>query len=148
MFKKERRNKNLNTTSQWTILWTEVKPFPFHLDEEATGSTDPEIEKSIQETSSNLTLLLNRTTSSMNDSLANEISISSRRRRRGIGWRGGSLDWWYGNWCGPYQGGYTRYPNPSCRRHCTTTSYVSKACRSCLPAKDGLDAACMEHDRW
>lgn len=74
--------------------------------------------------------------------------MTSRRRRWGIRWRGGSLDCWYGNWCGPYQGGYNSYPNSSCNGVCwLSTSYVNSACRRCLPTKDGLDAACMEHDR-
>lgn len=120
---------------------------PVHLDQESTGSADPEMERNIQETSSNLTQLLNQTTPFNNDSLSNQLPMTSRRRRRGIGWRGGTLDWWYGNWCGPYQGGYAYYPKPSCRGVCHTTSYVNSACRSCLPPKDGLDEACMEHDR-
>lgn len=106
------------------------------------------MERNIQETSPNLTQLLNQTTSFSNESLANQLPMTSRRRRRGIGWRGERLDWWYGNWCGPYQGGYTYNPKPSCRGVCRTTSYVSSACRRCLPTKDGLDEACMEHDRW
>ncbi|PFX29634.1 hypothetical protein AWC38_SpisGene5595 [Stylophora pistillata] len=97
--------------------------------QESTRSSDPELEKNIQETSSNLTQLLNQMTSFGNESLANQLPMISRRRRRGIGWRGGSLDWWYGNWCGGYQGGYTRYPKPSCNDDCwRTTSYVNSAC--------------------
>lgn len=117
--------------------------------QESTESADPETEKTIQETSSNLTQLLNQSTSFSNESLANQLSMTSRRRRRReIGWRGGSLDWWYGNWCGPYQGGYNRYPKSSCNGVCwRTTSHVNSACRRCLPTKDGLDEACMEHDR-
>ncbi|XP_022783940.1 uncharacterized protein LOC111324600 isoform X3 [Stylophora pistillata] len=116
--------------------------------QESTRSSDPELEKNIQETSSNLTQLLNQMTSFGNESLANQLPMISRRRRRGIGWRGGSLDWWYGNWCGGYQGGYTRYPKPSCNDDCwRTTSYVNSACRRCLPTINGLDEACMEHDR-
>lgn len=91
---------------------------------------------------------MNQTTSINNDSLANEMFMTSRRRRRGLGRRGGRWDWWYGNWCGPFQGGYAKYPQKSCKGVCkTTTSYVNSACRQCLPTKDGLDAACMEHDR-
>lgn len=115
--------------------------------QESTEFADPEMERNIQETSPNLTLLLNQTKSFSNESLVNQLPMTSRRRRRGIGWRGGRLDWWYGNWCGPYQGGYTYNPKPSCRGVCRTTSYVSSACRRCLPTKDGLDEACMEHDR-
>lgn len=115
--------------------------------QESTEFADPEMERNIQETFPNLTQLLNQTTSFSNESLANQLPMTSRRRRRGIGWRGGRLDWWYGNWCGPYQGGYTYNPKPSCRGVCSTTSYVSSACRRCLPTKDGLDEACMEHDR-
>lgn len=117
--------------------------------QESTGSTDPEIENEIQEASSNLTKLMNQTTSVNNDSLADEMFMTSRRRRRGIGQRpGGGWDWWYGNWCGPFQGGYAKYPQKSCKGVCWyTTSYVNSACRQCLPTKDGLDDACMEHDR-
>lgn len=115
--------------------------------QESTEFADPEMERNIQGTSPNLTQLLNQTTSFSNESLANELPMTSRRRRRGIGWRGGRLDWWYGNWCGPYQGGYTNNPKPSCKGVCRTTSYVSSACRKCLPTIDGLDEACMEHDR-
>jgi len=119
------------------------------LDQESTGSTNPEVENKIQETLSNLTQLMNQTTLFNNDSLTNETSMVSRRRRRGIGQRpGGRWDWWYGNWCGPSQGGYAKYPKKSCKNVCgTTTSYVNSACRRCLPPKDGLDDACMEHDR-
>jgi len=118
--------------------------------QEASGSTDPEIENKIQETSSNLTQRKNQTTSFYNDSLADEMSMTSRRRRRGIGRRpGGGWDWWYGNWCGHNQGGYAYYPRKSCRSNCYTSNYayVSTACRRCFPPIDGLDAACMEHDR-
>ena len=140
---------NLSVTTQWTILWAE-NSWLFRLDQEASGSTDPEIENKIQETSSNLTQRKNQTTSFYNDSLADEMSMTSRRRRRGIGRRpGGGWDWWYGNWCGHNQGGYAYYPRKSCRSNCYTSNYayVSTACRRCFPPIDGLDAACMEHDR-
>ena len=135
------------TGSRRTLLCTEVKSCLFYLDQESNEFADPEMERNIQGTSPNLTQLLNQTTSFSNESLANQLPMTSRRRRRGIGWRGGRLDWWYGNWCGPYQGGYTNNPKPSCKGVCRTTSYVSSACRKCLPTIDGLDEACMEHDR-
>ena len=100
---------------------------------------------------------------SMNDSLArliNETSFRSNgsspgnqteatRIRRGLGMRGsGTPDWWYGNWCGPYQGGYEDNPRPQCKAKCGPRyAYISDACRRCLPPRDGLDEACMEHDR-
>lgn len=117
--------------------------------EELTGSADPEIERIIQETSSNLTKLWNQTKSFSNESLANHLSMTLRRRRRGIRLRKQVTEmWWYGNWCGHNHGGYSSYPKPSCYGVCKrSTSYVNSACRRCLPTKDGFDAACMEHDR-
>ena len=118
--------------------------FFFISDQETVASIDPAVEPP-----SNLTQFLNETASLHNDSTAQQLQEIVRRRRRGIGFRGGRLDWWYGNWCGPYQGGYTSYPKPACKRECSrSTRYVTHACRKCLPPKDSLDEACMEHDRY
>ena len=86
---------------------------------------------------SNLSRFINDTT----DLPINEIQ---RRKRRSI------LDklskWSHGNWCGAYTGGY--------ENHCKKTGHcrppydkVHASCKECNPVKDGLDAACMEHDR-
>jgi len=106
-------------------------------------------EKTLQELSSNLTQLLNETTSFGNDSFAQQLQKTARRRRRGTGrHRRGLTDWWYGNWCGADQGGYEDKPKKVCKYFCyRSTSYVNRACRDCLPPQDGLDDACMEHDR-
>jgi len=115
--------------------------------QEADAAKDASVEKNLQQMSSNLTNLLNETTSGTNNSLVQQIP-QARRRKRGLGIRGGSIDWWYGNWCGPKQGGYTNNPKPVCKYLCyRSTSYVNRACRDCLPPQDGLDEACMEHDR-
>lgn len=106
------------------------------------------IEKNIRELSTNFTHQTNDSISLSNASLLQQPSSVVKRRRRGIGWRNGGLDWWYGNWCGAYQGGYENNPKPHCRWFCSKTkSYVNRACRDCLPPQDGLDEACMEHDR-
>lgn len=118
---------------------------------EATNtSTDPTTGKSInlQEITPNLARLLNETPPVNEDRLVPQLRETVRRRRRGIGWRNGKLDWWYGNWCGPNQGGYSKNPNVSCKSACQrSTIFVSRACRGCLPPQDVLDEACMEHDR-
>ena len=124
--------------------------FLFLLDEATNTSTDPTTGKSInlQEITSNLARLLNETPPVNEDRLVPQLRKTVRRRRRGIGWRNGKLDWWYGNWCGPNQGGYSNNPNVSCKSACqSSTIYVSRACRGCLPPQDPLDEACMEHDR-
>jgi len=114
---------------------------------EADATKDPAVEQKLQQLSSSLTHLLNETISGTNDTLAQQIP-QARRRKRGLGRRGGSIDWWYGNWCGPKQGGYTNNPKPICKYFCyRSTSYVNRACCDCLPPRDGLDEACMEHDR-
>jgi len=92
--------------------------------------------------------LTNDKSSFSNDSQAQQLQKSARRRRRGIGWRNGWIDWWYGNWCGAKQGGYQNNPKLACKNVCrNSTSYITRACRECLPPKDALDEACMEHDR-
>ena len=98
---------------------------------------------------SNITVLRNETGSLYNDNetMARQQPLTSRRKL-GLGRRDGSIDWWYANWCGAKQGGYKKYPKKSCNSLCyTTTSYVNQRCRNCLPPKDSLDEACMEHDR-
>lgn len=108
-------------------------------------------EEDLRAMPSNITVLRNETDSLYND---NETMArqqpSTSRRKRGLGIRDGSIDWWYANWCGAKQGGYAKYPKKSCKSlYCTTTSYsyVNQRCRNCLPPKDSLDEACMEHDR-
>lgn len=121
----------------------------FNLDQEADSSITLSSDKTLQELSSNLTQLLNETTSFGNDSFAQQVQKTARRRRRGTGrHRRGLTDWWYGNWCGADQGGYEDKPKKVCKYFCyRSTSYVNRACRNCLPPQDGLDDACMEHDR-
>lgn len=116
--------------------------------QESIASPDPWIDKNLRRMKSfNKTQFENETKSLFNDTEASHPPIMSRRRR-GIGWRNGFIDWWYANWCGPYQGGYTDNPNRSCKPLCDrTTSYVNQDCRNCLPPLDTLDDACMEHDR-
>ena len=85
------------------------------------------------------------------DSIGEEdtsVNATHVRRRRGIGIRNGGLDWWYANWCGPDQGGYTRSPKPGCYHTCHQSyRYVTSDCKKCLPSQNGFDSACMEHDR-
>ena len=131
----------------WSFRLIKILSFFFFFlisDQETETSIDP-----VVELPSNLTQFLNETASLHNDSTTQQLQQIARRRRRGIGLRGGKLDWWYGNWCGPHQGGYTSYPKRACNREChRSTRYVTHACRQCLPPKDGLDEACMEHDRY
>ena len=119
------------------------------LDTESQSFPESSKEKILRELSTNFTYHTNDSTSSSNASLIQHPFSVVKRRRRGIGWRNGRLDWWYGNWCGAYQGGYENNPKPHCRWSCDQTkSYVNRACRDCLPPKDGFDEACMEHDRY
>ena len=109
---------------------------------ELERSPEPAIDKIMKEMHSNLTELSNETTSFRIDSFAQNLKKTARRHRRGV------ENWKYGSWCGAKQGGYKSEPNPNCKNICKkTTSYISSACRNCLPPKDLLDAACMEHDR-
>jgi hypothetical protein len=121
-----------------------------NLDQEADLSTSPIMNKTVEALILNATKEANGTALSVSDlAKSNQDSVFHRRRRRGLGKRpNGDLDWWYGNWCGAYQGGYTKYPKPSCNYLCyQSTRYITPACRACLPPKDGFDEACMEHDR-
>lgn len=115
----------------------------FFVDAESERSPKPAIDKIINEMNSKLTELVNETKSFSSNRLVHSLQETARRHRRGI-WD----NWKYGRWCGAKQGGYKNEPKPSCKYICKkTTSYVNSACRKCLPPKDMLDAACMEHDR-
>ncbi|KAK2557936.1 hypothetical protein P5673_019925 [Acropora cervicornis] len=88
-------------------------------------------EEDLRAMPSNITVLRNETGSLYNDNetMARQQPLTSRRKR-GLGRRDGSIDWWYANWCGAKQGGYTKYPKKSCNSLCyTTTSYVNQRCR-------------------
>lgn len=83
-----------------------------------------------------------------NDSLVNEMFMILRCCCCGLGWWGGRWDWWYGNWCGFFQGGYVKYLQKFCKGVCKIIiSYVNSVCCQCFLMKDGLDVVCMEYDR-
>ena len=81
----------------------------------------------------------------------------AKRIRRGIGVRNGGIDWWYANWCGANQGGYENNPRPGAVANVIKQQFYlftlyngytyTRDCRNCIPTKNGLDSACMEHDR-
>ena len=120
-----------------------ISPSVYKVDEQMRPTINESLSQLLNESNFDKTLQGNHSSTER----GNETHV--RRYRRGLGWRNGGLDWWYGNWCGGNQGGYTNNPRPWCKSYCwQSSSYITSACRSCLPPKDGFDSACMEHDRY